>query len=165
MAVNHSGDENVPEAVGIAARLRLSVQGVTSMKSRDSIIRLKRFQAEEKRRQVNQIQTMVAEFERMARDLEDQINVEQERAGIRDTSHFAYPTFAKAAMARRDNLRASAQDLEAQLAAAQAGLDLALDDLAKAEQMAVRDQERNAAVDLAATRRPARSTAAERRSW
>lgn len=135
------------------------------MKSRDSIIRLKRFQAEEKRRQVNQIQTMVAEFERMARDLEDQINVEQERAGIRDTSHFAYPTFAKAAMARRDNLRASAQDLEAQLAAAQAELDLALDDLRKAEQMAARDQERSAAVELAATRRPGRSAAAERRSW
>lgn len=136
------------------------------MKSRDGIIRLKRFQAEEKRRQVNQIQTMVAEFERMARDLEDQINVEQDRAGIRDTSHFAYPTFAKAAMARRDNLRASAQELEAQLAAAQADLDLALSDLSKAEQMAARDQERNAAVDLAVTRRPARSaTGAERRSW
>jgi flagellar FliJ protein len=136
------------------------------MKSRDGIIRLKRFQAEEKRRQVNQIQTMVAEFERMARDLEDQINVEQDRAGIRDTSHFAYPTFAKAAMARRDNLRASAQELEAQLAAAQADLDLALSDLAKAEQMAARDQERSAAVDLAVTRRPARTaTGAERRSW
>jgi flagellar FliJ protein len=136
------------------------------MKSRDGIIRLKRFQAEEKRRQVNQIQTMVAEFERMARDLEDQINVEQDRAGIRDTSHFAYPTFAKAAMARRDNLRASAQELEAQLAAAQADLDLALSDLAKAEQMAARDQERSAAVDLAVTRRPARSaTGGERRSW
>ena len=135
------------------------------MKSRDSIIRLKRFQAEEKRRQVNQIQTMVAEFERMARDLEDQINVEQERAGIRDSSHFAYPTFAKAAMARRDNLRASAHDLEAQLSAAQAELDLALDDLRKAEQMAARDQERSASVELAAARRPGRSAAAERRSW
>lgn len=144
------------------------------MKSRESIIRLKRFQADEKRRQVNQIQTMVAEFERMARDLEDQINVEQERAGIRDTSHFAYPTFAKAAMQRRDNLRASAQDLESQLAAAQEGLDLALDELRKAELMATRDQDRERgtagaaprahAPDLAA-RRPARSAGAERRSW
>lgn len=142
------------------------------MKSRESLIRLKRFQADEKRRQVNQIQTMVAEFERMARDLEDQINVEQERAGIRDTSHFAYPTFAKAAMQRRDNLRASAQDLESQLAAAQQGLDLAQDELRKAELMASRDQERGTgttgqrghAPDLAA-RRPSRSTAAERRSW
>jgi flagellar FliJ protein len=143
------------------------------MKSRENIIRLKRFQADEKRRQVDQIQTMVAEFERMARDLEDQINVEQERAGIRDTSHFAYPTFAKAAMQRRDNLRASAQDLESQLAAAQQGLDVALDELRKAELMATRDQgrERSAATggqrhapDLAA-RKPARSAAAERRSW
>ena len=142
------------------------------MKSRESIIRLKRFQADEKRRQVNQIQTMVAEFERMARDLEDQINVEQERAGIRDTSHFAYPTFAKAAMQRRDNLRASAQDLESQLAAAQEGLNLALDELKKAELMATRDQDRGTAgtgqrahaPDLAA-RRPARSAGAARRSW
>lgn len=144
------------------------------MKSRESLIRLKRFQADDKRRQVNQIQTMVAEFERMARDLEDQINVEQDRAGIRDTSHFAYPTFAKAAMQRRDNLRASAQDLEAQLAAAQQGLELALDELRKAELMAVRDQDRERgaatagqrghAPDLAA-RRPSRSAAAERRSW
>jgi flagellar export protein FliJ len=144
------------------------------MKSRESIIRLKRFQADEKRRQVNQIQTMVSEFERMARDLEDQINLEQERAGIRDTSHFAYPTFAKAAMQRRDNLRASAQDLESQLAAAQEGLELALDELRKVEQMATRDQDRERgtagagqrahAPDLAA-RRPARSAAAERRSW
>jgi flagellar FliJ protein len=144
------------------------------MKSRDSLIRLKRFQADDKRRQVAQIQMMVSEFERMARDLEDQINVEQERAGIRDTSHFAYPTFAKAAMQRRDNLRASAQDLESQLAAAQQGLELALDELRKAELMATRDQDRERgaagagqrghAPDLAA-RRPARSAGAERRSW
>ncbi|WP_018181264.1 hypothetical protein [Kaistia granuli] len=145
------------------------------MKSRESLIRLKRFQADEKRRQVNQIQTMVAEFERMARDLEDQINVEQERAGIRDTSHFAYPTFAKAAMQRRDNLRASAQDLESQLTAAQEGLDLALDELKKVELMAVRDQDRERGTTAAAGQRPhapdlaarraTRAAAAERRSW
>ena len=86
------------------------------MKSREGLIRLKRFQVEEKRRQVAQIETMIAEFERMAKDLDDQIVAEQERSGIRDAGHFAYPTFAKAAKQRRDNLLASANDLKAQLA-------------------------------------------------
>ncbi len=112
------------------------------MKSRESLIRLKRFQAEEKRRRVQQIELMIAEFERMARDLEDQIKIEQERSGIRDQSHFAYPTFAKAASQRRDNLRASAQDLQTQLETAQDELIAATDELRKHELLAERDQER-----------------------
>ena len=74
------------------------------MKSRDSLIRLKRFHADEKRRQVAQMEAMIAEFERMAKELDDQVLAEQERSGIHDAGHFAYPTFAKAAMQRRDNL-------------------------------------------------------------
>lgn len=112
------------------------------MKSREGPLRLKRFQAEEKRRQVQQISSMIAEFERMARELEDQITIEQERSGIRDTSHFAYPTFAKAAMQRRDNLRASAAELSGQLDTAQAELNAALEELNKLELLVERDQER-----------------------
>ena len=47
------------------------------MKSRDSLIRLKRFHVEEKRRQVAQIESMITEFERMAKELNDQILAEQ----------------------------------------------------------------------------------------
>ena len=43
------------------------------MKSRDTLIRLKRFQAEEKRRRVAQIEAMIAEFARMASDLDREI--------------------------------------------------------------------------------------------
>ena len=81
------------------------------MKSRNSLIRLKRFQVDEKRRQVVQIEMMIAEFERMAAELDEQILAEQKRSGISDVAHFAYPTFAKAAMARRDNLMESANEL------------------------------------------------------
>ena len=109
------------------------------MKSRDSLIRLKRFHAEEKRRQVAQIEAMIAEFERMAKDLDDQILAEQERSGIHDAGHFAYPTFAKAAMQRRDNLKTSAEDLKVQLAAAVAERDEAVAELEKAEAIAERD--------------------------
>jgi flagellar export protein FliJ len=117
------------------------------MKSRDSLIRLKRFHADEKRRQVAQMEAMIAEFERMAKELDDQIQAEQDRSGIHDVGHFAYPTFAKAAMQRRDNLKVSADDLRAQLATAVAELDEAVADLQKAEAIAERDSliERNAA--------------------
>jgi len=109
------------------------------MKSRDSVIRLKRFHVEEKRRQVAQIETMIAEFERIAKDLDDQILAEQERSGIHDAGHFAYPTFAKAATQRRDNLTASAAELKERLAAAQAEFDAAVEELHKHEAIAERD--------------------------
>ena len=44
------------------------------MKSRETLIRLKKFQVDEKRRKVAQIETMIAEFERMAADLEREIS-------------------------------------------------------------------------------------------
>src|SRR5215211_349769 len=76
-----------------------------SMKSRETLIRLKKFQVDERRRRVAQIETMISEFERISNDLERDIKIEQDRSGIHDPSHFAYPTYAKAAMQRRDNLR------------------------------------------------------------
>jgi flagellar protein FliJ len=120
------------------------------MKSREGLIRLKRFQVDEKRRQVAQIETMIAEFERMAKDLDDQINAEQERSGIRDVSHFAYPTFAKAAMQRRDNLLASAKELREQLASAQADCTEAVEELEKIQAIADRDHASERGVDTAA---------------
>lgn len=112
------------------------------MKSREGLVRLKRFQVDEKRRQVAQIETMIAEFERMAKDLNDQVVAEQERSGIRDTAHFAYPTFAKAAMQRRDNLLASANELKEQLASAKRETTEAEEELQKLEAIAERDHER-----------------------
>ena len=59
---------------------------------------------------------MIADFNRMANDLEREIQAEQDRAGIRDPAHYAYPTYAKAAVVRRDNLKRSVQGLKVQLA-------------------------------------------------
>lgn len=112
------------------------------MKTRDSLIRLKRFQVDEKRRQLAQIESMIAEFNRMADELDDQIRSEQERVGITDVTHFAYPTFAKAAADRRDNLRNSAHELDDQLQRAQDELSEAIEELKKFEQLEERDQQR-----------------------
>ena len=68
------------------------------MKSRETLIRLKKFQVDEKRRRVTQIEGMIADFQRMSAELEREIQTEQERAGINDPTHFAYPTYAKAAL-------------------------------------------------------------------
>jgi flagellar protein FliJ len=109
------------------------------MKSRDGVLRAKRFNVEEKRRQVAQIDLTVAEFERIAKDLDDQIKSEQDKSGIHDVNHFAYPTFAKAAVQRRDNLMASAKELAGQRAAAQAELEAATVELKKLEAIVERD--------------------------
>jgi len=112
------------------------------MKSRETVIRLKKFQVDEKRRKVAQIEGMIAEFDRMAGDLEREIKSEQDRAGIHDPAHFAYPTYAKAAMSRRDNLKRSADELRVQLEDAKAALGEAFEELKKVELLDERDQAR-----------------------
>jgi flagellar protein FliJ len=110
------------------------------MKSHEALFRLKTFQVEEKRRKVVQIETMIADFERIANDLEREIRVEQDRSGIHDPSHYAYPTYAKAALARRDNLKHSAGELRAQLVDAQNALDEACEERRKVELLGERDR-------------------------
>ena len=113
------------------------------MKSRsESLIRLKKFQVDEKRRQVAQIEAMVADFERMASELDQQIEIEQQKTGISDVAHFAYSTFAKAAMTRRDNLLASAADMKNTLETAQDALAEAVEELKKVELLDQREQGR-----------------------
>ena len=114
------------------------------MKSRDTLIRLKRFQVEEKRRRVRQIEMMTAEFNRMIADLDREIANEEKRSGISDPTHFAYPTYARAAIGRRDNLKSSIAELSAQIEDAKAALDEALAELQKLESLDGREKGRRA---------------------
>lgn len=109
------------------------------MKPRENLVRLKQFQVNEKRRQLAQLDMMIAEFDRMANELELQIGAEEKKAGITDINHFAYPTFAKAARLRRDNLKNSQHDLMEQRKAAEALLVEAQAELSKAEMLESRD--------------------------
>jgi flagellar protein FliJ len=117
------------------------------MKSRETLVRLKKFQVDEKRRKVAQIETMIAEFDRMTGELDREIRIEQDRAGIHDPAHFAYPTYAKAAIARRENLKRSIDELRIQLEDAKSALGEASDDLKKVELLDVRDQMRERETD------------------
>jgi flagellar protein FliJ len=117
------------------------------MKSRNTLIRSKKFQVDDRRRKVAQMEAMIADFQRMAADLDREIVAEQERAGIHDPSHFAYPTYAKAAMARRENLKRSIDELVIQLGDAKAELQESCDELKRVELLDERSQFRDRADD------------------
>ena len=119
------------------------------MKSRDTLIRLKKFQVDEKRRKVAQIEAMIAEFDRIAGELDREIKLEQDRAGIHDPAHFAYPTYAKAAIQRRENLTRSADELRIQLEEAKSLLSEAFEELKKVELLDERDHARERAEESA----------------
>lgn len=110
------------------------------MKSRDSLLRSKRFHVDEKRRRVQQIEAMMGEFLRMATDLDREIASEEQKAGISDQSHFAYPTYARAARTRRENLLRSADELKDQLGEAKARLEEAQAELAKVQGLEGREK-------------------------
>jgi flagellar protein FliJ len=103
------------------------------MKSREPLIRLKKFQVDEKRRRVAQIEAMIADFDRMANDLDREVANEERRAGISDPAHFAYPTYARAARVRRENIVNSANELKGQLDAAKGELEFAFEEMKKVE--------------------------------
>ncbi|MDX2290439.1 MAG: flagellar export protein FliJ [Hyphomicrobiaceae bacterium] len=101
------------------------------MKSRETAMRLKRFEADEKARKVADLQHMIQEFEIMARDLDRQIAAEEDRTGVRDPAHFNYSTYAKSAAQRRDNLLSSVEGLRVKLEAAQRERDDAMEQVSR----------------------------------
>lgn len=109
------------------------------MKSRETLIRLRKFDVDEKRQKVAAIEAMIADFQAMANDLDMQVKSEQQKAGVDDINHYAYPTFAKAAVQRRDNLMISIADLESKLDAANEELQDAMKALKNVEILEERD--------------------------
>jgi hypothetical protein len=109
------------------------------MKSRDNGVRVKEFTVREKRRRASQLDLMINEFNRMADELTLQIESEERKSGITDYNNFAYPTFAKAARQRRDNIINSRQDLIDKRQAAQDELVIAEAELARAEALDQRE--------------------------
>ena len=115
------------------------------MKSRETLIRLRKFDVDEKRQKVASIEAMIDDFKAIADDLDRQILAEQQRAGCDDINHFAYPPFAKAAVQRRDNLMISITDLEMKLDAASEELQDAMKALKNIEILEERDMARGQA--------------------
>jgi flagellar FliJ protein len=103
------------------------------MKSRKSLIQRCYFKVNDRRQAVADIETMIKTFNQKVIDLEGQIKHEQEKSGVDDVNHFAYPTFAKAAIQRRDNLKNSIAELELKLVEARDHLSEACEEFKKIE--------------------------------
>ena len=78
-------------------------------------LRLQSFQVEEVRRQVGDIELMIADFRNRQKELDMAIKYEEERAGISDPKDVRYPLVAAEMRKRRENLGSSIEDLEKQL--------------------------------------------------
>jgi flagellar FliJ protein len=116
------------------------------MRSRDTLLRLHRFRTEEKRRQVGDIDAMIADLMRKHDDLDSQIKAEEQRTGVNDPNHFNYSLAAKSTRGRRDNLLKTVADLKDQLMAAQAALDEEQAELRKIELLAEKEGEQRSAL-------------------
>jgi hypothetical protein len=77
--------------------------------------RIREFEVNQSRLRANQIETMIAEFDRVCAELGRQIEAEEIRARIDDPTHFAYPMYAKAARERRAKIQRSADALRIEL--------------------------------------------------
>ena len=99
------------------------------MSLRASVASLREFQIEKHRRTVTQLETTIAAFDRLVDNLSHEIQTEEDRVKTHDPTHFAYPTFATAAIRRRDNLMRSSNTLKIQLDAARKTLGEATGEL------------------------------------
>lgn len=84
---------------------------VQDRRAAERLHRVRRVGIEDTRRQIAQIEAIVADFDRTASELEDWIKAEQNRTRIQDPAHFAYSTFAIALTQRRDALQRSSETL------------------------------------------------------
>jgi flagellar FliJ protein len=96
---------------------------------------------------VAQIEAMIAEFSRMAGELDREIANEEQKTNNNDPAHFAYSTYARAARGRRDNLKHSAGELRAQLDEAKQHLADASEEFAKAQSLEGREKSNERAAD------------------
>jgi flagellar protein FliJ len=75
----------------------------------------KRFAVMERARKVAALETMITEFERIARQLEQEIALEEKLSGVHDPNSARYSTLAKATSQRHANLRRSVEELGSRL--------------------------------------------------
>lgn len=122
------------------------------MRSRDNMLRLHRFKHEERRRQVAEIEMMIADLLKKQDELEAHIRMEESRNGVSDPAHYNYSTAAKASRVRRDNLLLSIGELKDQLDAAKSALADEEAELRKIELLA--EKEGDTRVEVAAGENP-----------
>ncbi len=131
------GDSGISEKGLISGPVSMSED--YPMRSQDTLLRLHRFRAGEKRRQATELDHMIQDFGRKFNDLDAQVKIEEGRNGVSDPAHFNYSLSAKAARARRDMVMKSIGELKDQLADALIALNEEETELRRVELMAEKD--------------------------
>ena len=111
------------------------------MRSKSTLLKLHRFKYEDHRRQLAEIESMIAEFHRKMDELDQQVQIEEVRTGVSDPTHFNYSLTAKSIRNRRDNLHKSIGDLQQQRHEASERLEESTAELHKAEALASKSGE------------------------
>jgi len=102
-------------------------------------LRLYAFQLEEMRRQVADIELMIADFSRKREELEMAVRMEERNAGVDDPKDVRYPLAALDMRKRHENLGQSIESLKEQLKIAIKRVEEAQEELETAREQAERE--------------------------
>lgn len=103
------------------------------MKGLPTLIRLRKWELEEKRRKVADLEALLAQLGEAIARLDDEVEMEQAVATASGEVNFAYGPYAAAAVERRRTLKASQEDVKQQIIAAQEEVAIAYQELKKYE--------------------------------
>ncbi len=110
------------------------------MKGLDSLIRLHRWQLDEKRRHLVELERLAQRLAAQIHDLEVEIRNEQQFAESSTEAARTYGDYVQAAIGRREKLDASLAELQSQRVVAKEGVAEAYSELKKYELVKVRNQ-------------------------
>lgn len=113
------------------------------MRSMDALVRLARFKVEELQKQMATLDAARADLERQVSSLEASVPEEQIAANASKDGFVAYGSYAQAVIRRKQNLRASIDEVDGQASALRADLEAAFQELKKFELL---EERRRAAI-------------------
>jgi flagellar export protein FliJ len=103
------------------------------MKGLPTLIRVRQWELEEKRRKLADLEGLAAQLDEAISRLDDEVKMEQVVATSSTEVNFAYAPYAQAAIERRRTLQASLEDVRQQIDAAHEEVTVAFQELKKYE--------------------------------
>lgn len=103
------------------------------MKSRETLIKLHRFRADEAKTKLSGLEAIRADMGRKVAELDNHLSEEGRRATENEIGRFAYPSFARSIRERKEKLAASIAEIERSITEARIDLQEAYQELKKFE--------------------------------
>ncbi|MFT3811396.1 MAG: flagellar export protein FliJ [Micropepsaceae bacterium] len=103
------------------------------MKSRETLVKLHRFRADEAKTKLAGLESIRADMGRKVAELDNHLSEEGRRATENEIGRFAYPSFARSIRERKEKLAASIAEIERSIAEARIELQEAYQELKKFE--------------------------------